>query len=86
MNQIIAKKDISKFLIPIARKLLLYAPYAMNTICYGLWFHGSKEELQLLKSHNFEFFSIDREDLDIHSKIIFIIAGLSKYNKDFLDI
>ena len=85
MNQIIAKKDISKFLIPTTRKLLFYAPYAMNTICYGLWLHGSQEELQLLKSHNFEFFSIDREDFDIHSKIIFIIAGLSKYNKEFLD-
>lgn len=86
MNQIIAKKDMSESLIPIIKKLLLYAPYAMNTISYGLWFQGLKEELQLLKSHNFEFFSTgSKSSTEIHSKIIYIITGLIDCNKDFLN-
>ena len=47
---------MSEYLIPIIKKTI-FAPYAMNTICYGLWFHGLKKELQLLKSHYFQFFS-----------------------------
>jgi hypothetical protein len=86
MNQIITKKDTSEYLIPVINKLLLYAPYAMNTISYGLWFHGLKEGLQLLKSHNFQFFSTGSNgSTEIHSKIIFIITGLIDCNEGFLN-
>ena len=85
MNQILKKKDLKKIIIPLTKKLI-NSPYAIPTICHGLWWYGLKEELQILKSSYHEFFSSKFDTLNIHSKLPLIISGVMEDTKEFVDI
>lgn len=85
MNQILKKKDLKKIMIPLTKKLI-NSPYAIPTICHGLWWYGLKEELQILKTSYYEFFSSKFDTLNIHSKLPLIISGVIEDTKEFVDI
>ncbi|MAH25791.1 MAG: hypothetical protein CMI19_02365 [Opitutae bacterium] len=85
MNQILKKKDLKKIMIPLTEKLIS-SPYAIPTICHGLWWYGLKEELQILKTSYYEFFSSKFDTLNIHSKLPLILSGVIEDTKEFVDI
>ena len=85
LNQILKKKDLKKIMIPLTEKLIS-SPYAIPTICHGLWWYGLKEELQILKTSYHELFSSKFDTLNIHSKLPLIISGVIEDTKEFVDI
>ena len=68
----IASKDLNvETLVELINNVKSHTPYALDTIIYGLWWYGYKNEIKQLKSKFTPIFSDLLSTSNIHTKIIF---------------
>ena len=83
----IASKDLNvETLVELINNVKSHTPYALDTIIYGLWWYGYKNEIKQLKSKFTPIFSDLLSTSNIHTKIIFALADFIKIDFNLLEL